>query len=320
MNAITVQNPGLYSLIVDPGRHGFGALGVPPSAALDDYACRALYHLTGNAGAPVIEAIGPRFALRFDADVTCAITGARVKAFLGESFLRPWTAFPVKRGAILRIRDVMEGFRYYIGFSGTMGITRVMGSYATNLECGFGGLNGRRLNAGDAIAIAGIHEPDERRIPGSLIPAMHAPHKLRVLAGPEADCFTEDSHRRFWERGAQTLFTVSKLSNRTGIRLEGTPLQFREDAPKSIVSEGILAGTVQVPGDGLPIIMLHERTIGGYARAAVIARADLDRLAHLAPGDFVIFEKIGLEAAEDLWKERQRRLASFQPPPPAASS
>ena len=68
MNTITVQNPGLYSLIVDPGRHGFGALGVPPSSVLDDYACRALYHLTGNADAPVIEVVGPRFALRFDAD------------------------------------------------------------------------------------------------------------------------------------------------------------------------------------------------------------------------------------------------------------
>jgi len=313
MNTITVQNPGLYSLIVDPGRHGFGALGVPPSSALDDYACRALYHLTGNADAPVIEVVGPRFALRFDADVTCAITGARVKAYLDESFVQPWTAFPVKRGTTLRIREVAEGFRYYIGFSGTMAVTRVMGSYATNLECGFGGLNGQRLNAGDAIALTGIHKPDGKPIPGSLIPPMHPPHKLRVLEGPEADYFTEDARSRFWERGAQTLFTVSRLSNRTGIRLEGTPLQFQEDAPKSIVSEGILAGTVQVPGDGLPIIMLHERTIGGYARAAVIARADLDRLAHLAPGDFVIFEKIGLEAAETLWHERRRRMVSFQP-------
>ncbi len=312
MNAITVQNPGLYSLIVDPGRHGYGDAGVPPSSALDDYACRALYHLTGNAGAPVIEAVGPRFALRFDADVTCAITGARVNAFLDASFVRPWTAFPVKRGTTLRIREVVEGFRYYIGFSGTMGIPRVMGSYATNLECGFGGLNGQRLNAGDAIAIAGIHEPDEKRVPGSLIPPMHASHKLRVMAGPEADYFTEDSRCRFWERGAQSIFTVSRLSNRTGIRLEGTPLQFQEDAPKSIVSEGILAGTVQVPGDGLPIIMLHERTIGGYARAAVIARADLDRLAHMAPGDFVIFEKIDLKMAEALWREKQGRIASFQ--------
>ena len=312
MNAFTVQNPGLYSLIVDPGRCGLGAAGVPPSSALDAYACRALYHLTGKAGAPVIEAVGPRFALRFDADVTCAITGARVTAYLDESFVKPWTAFPVRRGSTLRVREVTEGFRYYIGFSGTMAVDRVMGSYATNLECGFGGLNGRRLNAGDTIAFAEILEPEGQRIPGNLIPSMRAPHKLRVMAGPEADYFTEDSRRHFWERGAQTLFTVSRHSNRTGIRLQGTPLHFRENAPKSIVSEGILAGTVQIPGDGLPIIMLYERTVGGYARAAVIVRADLDRLAHLAAGDFVLFERIGLEEAEALWRERQSRLTSFR--------
>lgn len=312
MNMLTVQNPGLYALIVDLGRFGHAAAGVPSSSALDAYACRALYHLTGNGDAPVIEAIGPGFALHFDADVTFAITGARVKAFLGESFVRPWTAFRAKRGSVLHVREVTEGLRYYVGFSGTPGMARVMGSYATNLECGFGGLNGQPLKAGDAIVFDGVLEPDVKLIPGSLIPAMHPPHKLRVMEGPEAGYFAEESRRLFWEKGAQTLYTVSGLSNRTGIRLEGTPLLFGADVGKSIISDGIVAGTVQIPGDGLPIIMLHERTIGGYARAAVIARADLDRLAHLAAGDFVIFERIGLEEAEALWKEKQSRLASFQ--------
>jgi antagonist of KipI len=313
MNALTVQNPGLYALIVDLGRFGYAAAGVPASSGLDAYACRALYHLTGNADTPVIEAIGPGFALHFDADVTFAITGARVKAFLDESFVRPWTAFRAKRGSVLRVREVMEGLRYYIGFSGKLGMTRVMGSYATNLECGFGGVNGRPLKAGDTIDFDEVFETDAKMIPGSLIPSMHPPHKLRVLEGPEAGYFTEESRRLFWEKGAQSLFTVSALSNRTGIRLEGTPLLFGGDVPKSIVSEGIVAGTVQVPGDGLPIIMLHERTIGGYARAAVIAGADLDRLAHLSAGEFVIFEKIGREEAEALWREKQSCLASFGP-------
>jgi antagonist of KipI len=312
MKTINVRNPGLYALIVDLGRYGYGAVGVPPSSALDRYACRALYYLTDNPGAPVIEAIGPGLTLHFDADVTCAMTGARVKAFLDDSFVRPWTAFKAKRGSVLQVKEVMEGLRYYVGFAGTLAMTRVMGSYATNLECRFGGANGNPLKAGDAFVFDEIREPDARLIPGNLIPSMHAPHKLRVMEGPETGFFADESRRLFWEKGAQTLFTVSEMSNRTGIRLEGTPLLFREDVLKSIVSEGILAGTVQIPGDGLPIIMLHERTIGGYARVAVIARADLDRLAHLAAGDLVIFEKICLEEAEILRKEKKSRLELFQ--------
>jgi allophanate hydrolase len=96
--------------------------------------------------------------------------------------------------------------------------------------------------------------------------------------------------------------------------MEGKPLSFRPEVPKSIISEGILPGTVQIPGDGLPIVMLHERTIGGYARAATVVRADRDRLAHLQPGDLACFERITIEEAEALWREKKDRMEAFPPP------
>ncbi|MCX5827918.1 MAG: biotin-dependent carboxyltransferase family protein [Deltaproteobacteria bacterium] len=319
--AITVRNPAIFSLIVDLGRTGFGAVGVPSSSALDRYACQALYCLLDCANAPLLEVIGPKFALQFDADVICAITGARVMAFLDDAPLRPWTSFRAKKGSLLLVKEVTEGFRYYIGFAGKVKAEAVMGSYTTNLECRFGGLNGTPLKSGDILHLEESREIETNLIPLNLIPSMNSPHILRVMEGPEADSFTADSCRHFWEKGYHELFTVSTNLNRTGIRLDGTPLVFKPEAPKSIVSEGIVPGTIQIPGDGLPIIMLNERTIGGYARVAVIARADQDRLAHLKANDLVCFERIIVEEGERLWRDKQKRITQLQsltgstPPP-----
>jgi antagonist of KipI len=310
--AIIVRNPGFLSLIVDLGRTGFGAVGVPSSSALDRYACQALYCLLGIPAAPVLEVMGPKFTLQFDADVVCAITGARVKAFLNDTPLQPWASFQAKKGSLLRVKEVTEGFRYYIGFASRIKMDAIMGSYATNLECRFGGLNGTPLKSGDILHIEEPREIETNVIPMDLTPPMHSPHILRVIEGPEADSFTADSCRHFWEKGYHELFTVSKNLNRTGIRLDGTPLAFKPEAPKSIVSEGIVPGTIQIPGDGLPIIMLNERTIGGYARIAVIARVDQDRLAHLKARDLVCFERITLEEGDRLWMDKQNRIAHLQ--------
>jgi allophanate hydrolase subunit 2 len=100
--------------------------------------------------------------------------------------------------------------------------------------------------------------------------------------------------------------------NRTGIRLDGKPLAFRTDAEDSIISEGLLPGSIQVPGDGLPIIQLHERTLGGYARPALIIKVDHNLLAHLKPGDSVTFEMIGMEEAGRLFDRKIEILTSIK--------
>jgi len=310
-HAVTIRNPGLMTLIVDLGRNGYSDVGVPTSAVLDEFACRALYALLDSPDTAVLEVTGPRFALQFHDDTVCAITGARVLAFLDDKPLRPWASFHAGSGSVLRIREVREGFRYYIGFGGGIGIDKVMGSYATNLECRFGGWQGRPLVGGDILTLTPAGKAATRYFPEDMIPAMSSPHRLRVISGPESDFFTPSSLSAFWGKGGAEFFTVSTKLNRTGIRLEGPPLHFRDEAPRSIISEGILPGTVQVPGDGLPIVMLHERTIGGYARAAMVARADRDRLAHLRPGDLVGFEFISLEEAADQWREQKKTMDDF---------
>jgi antagonist of KipI len=307
---IEVLTPGWLSIIVDGGRYGYGDIGVPPSSALDKLAYNALNHLTeSNMDAPVIEVMGNDFSLKIHVDVVCAITGARVIAYIDDIPLLPWSAFMAKKGSILRVKEVEEGLRYYVGFSGFMDIDRVINSFSTNLECRFGGYKGRPLMKGDRIGLKEVRLVNEKSIPEKYIPPMGSSHMLRIIEGAEIEYFTPKSLKRLAEKKEITCYTVSAKSNRTGIRLEGEPLLFRRRVEKNIISEGILPGTIQVLGNGMPIIMLYERTIGGYARVAIIAKADLDLLAHLKPKDKVMFEMIGVEEAEKLWNTKLESMS-----------
>jgi len=310
---IEIIHPGTMTCIVDKGRYGHAAVGVPPSAALDAFAYSVLNRLLNQDGnAPAMEVMGPQFSLRFHQDVICAITGARVRATLDEQALNPWTSFWARAGSILHVSEVTEGFRYYVGFAGNLDLARVIGCFSTNLECHFGGYHGRALSSGDRIEIDGIHDIPLSVFPDNAIPLMNSPHPLHITAGPEYDYFADAAQKIFADREIRSVYVVSGNINRTGIRLEGQSLEFRDEVDKSIISEGILPGTVQIPGDGLPIIMLYERTIGGYARIARVIKADMDRLAHLKPGDYVLFEKIEMDDAESLWEKRQRKLSCLK--------
>jgi len=302
---IEVIHPGWLSLVVDAGRYGYADFGVPPSAALDSFAYKMLNILLKNPySTPAIEVMGHAFSLQIHADVTCAITGARVEATLNGEPLEPWTSFYAQKGSILKVKAILEGFRYYVGFSGKMDVEWAINSFSTNLECRFGGFKGRPFMKGDSVRIAGPRMEKSNTIHEKTIPGMEPPHVLRFVEGPEMKYFSRESLGRLFEKKALSWYNVSSKSNRTGIRLEGEPLAFKEGVEKSIVSEGILPGTIQIPGDGLPIIMLHERTIGGYARLGVISRADRDLLAHLKPGDKVTFEMVEPKEAEQLWNKK----------------
>lgn len=302
---IEVINPAWFSIVVDGGRFGCADVGVPGSAALDQFAYNLLNYLVGNdTGSPVLEVMGNEFCLGVNAEMTCAITGAQVTAYLDDRPMTPWVSFTAHKGSTLRVKEVLEGFRYYVGFSGLLDVDRVIGSYSTNLECRFGGFRGRPFIKGDTIIINNPKVIGERFIPVEVIPSMDPPHILRILEGPESHYFTPETIYRLFEKKEHSWYIVSSKSNRTGIRLEGKPLIFKKGVDKSIISEGILPGTIQVPGDGQPILMLYERTIGGYARLGMVAKVDHDRLAHLKPKDKVLFQLISVDEAERLWRQK----------------
>lgn len=302
---IEVINPAWLSIVVDGGRYNYADVGVPGSAALDQFAYNLLNYLVGNkTGTPVLEVMGNEFTVRLNCETTCAITGAQVTAYIDDNQITPWTSFTAKKGSTLRVKETLEGFRYYVGFSGLLNVDKAINSYSTNLECRFGGFRGRPLIKGDRIVLKEPKVIGERFVPEESVPSMEPPHILRVLKGPESHYFTPETINRLFEKTEHSRYIVSSKSNRTGIRLEGKPLFFRKGMDKSIISEGILPGTIQIPGDGLPILMLNERTIGGYARLGMVAKTDQDRLAHLKPKDKVFFQLIEIDEAERLWKQK----------------
>jgi len=309
---IEIINPGLQSIIVDSGRYGFSDIGVPRSSALDIFSYKAVNFLTGNEdGSPVIESIGAMLSIKFHEEMVFAVTGAWVEGVLDETPFTSWRSIKAKKGSIMKIKKVNSGFRYYIGFSGKMGIECIMGSYTTNLECSFGGLDGRPLKKGDLIRFSNIIPVDDRFIIKDAIPSMDPPHTLRIIDGPEIEYFTDDAIEKFFGKKDLLRYTVSTKSNRIGIRLEGNPVEFKEGVEKSIISEGILPGTIQIPGDGMPVIVLNERTLGGYARIASVAKVDQDLLAHLKPKDGVILKRIDIEEAEILWILKQKSIKNL---------
>ena len=131
---IEILDPGWLSLIVDHGRHGFADLGVAPSSALDRYAFDCANLLAGNPeGSPLIEVVGSGFSFRAESGLRCAVTGAKVLTLVDGNPMRPWSSFPVARGSVVKVREVEEGLRYYLAFSGVPVAEAVMGSFATHL-------------------------------------------------------------------------------------------------------------------------------------------------------------------------------------------
>lgn len=287
-----VLAPGPLTTVQDRGRVAFQHMGVPISGGLDAFALRVANRLVANAAdAAVLEStlVGPRLEVLCPADI--AVTGAATALTLNDRPEPGWTALRVGPGDILDLGAADNGCRAYLAVGGGIAVPPIMGSRATYLGGRFGGLEGRALRTGDIL----------KRGPADLLarprhlpwfPLYGTTVVLRAVPGPQDDFF-----RSALEVFFQAPYTVTAQANRMGYRLEGPVLSREPQAPASIVSEPIVAGHVQVPADGQPIILLTEQTIGGYAKIATVITPDLFKVAQAKPGDTVRFVPVTLEAA-----------------------
>jgi biotin-dependent carboxylase-like uncharacterized protein len=186
-----------------------------------------------------------------------------------------------------------------------------MGSKSTFLSGQFGGLEGRPLKKGDLLSTSGPPRPLGKigvRFPDEWIPIFERNVNLRVVPGPQDHYFTELGFRTF----QSSFYQATAQCDRMGIRLEGSKVERRSDMEESIISESLIPGSIQVPGDGKPLIILNESVTGGYAKIATIISADLPKVAQLKPGDRVRFEPIAVEEAHQLLREQEERLKNFK--------
>jgi antagonist of KipI len=294
--ALRVRRAGMFTTVQDLGREGWREQGVPVSGAADAAALRVANLVVGNPeGAAGLEftLVGPE--LEFGEDAVVALGGAEAGG------LPRWQPLTVRAGESLRLGALAGGCRGYLAISGGIAVRPVLGSRSTFTRAGLGGWCGRVLRDGDVLPIG----PGRRALPGGwrvdprMLPGYTADAEVRVVAGDQAPEFLAP-----W---AGATFRVSRLSDRMGVRLEGGPVLRR--AGGELLSAPVTPGTVQVPPDGNPIVLLADaQTVGGYPRIAHVATVDLPLVAQLRPGDRVRFREISLAEARALAVAREHSL------------
>ncbi|MCF8178281.1 MAG: biotin-dependent carboxyltransferase family protein [Sulfuritalea sp.] len=299
--------------VQDLGRPGFRHLGVPLSGALDGGLLQIANALVGNrpdAAAIELRLVGPR--LQVDAPLRIAFAGAvdgRIESTNGSTRnARAWTSHQLLAGDTLSLGPLRSGVAY-LAIAGGIDVPQVLGSRSTYTRAHFGGYKGRQLAAGDRLAAmsidqklmrSGIQQDDdggtenrELRLPD---PPHIDPSPLRVLAGPQQEHFTAQARQRLIEE----TFIVSPQADRMGLRLAGSRLDHDPQYGADIISDGVTPGTIQVPADGQPIVLLADcQTIGGYPKIATVISADLPRLGHVLPGQKLRFVEVSIQQAAD---------------------
>jgi biotin-dependent carboxylase-like uncharacterized protein len=300
--ALEVVQPGALTTVQDLGRPGHRASGLPVSGAMDAFALRVANLLVGNPeGAAALEITlrGPE--LVFLADTVVAVAGAE---FAG---VPAWRPIPVRTGERLKFGECLRGCRAYLAIAGGIDVALALGSRSTYLRGELGGYAGRALRAGDRLPAARVRADRVRagswRVSPAILPAYAAAPTLRVLAAAQ----TADVGSRFWSAE----FRVSPQSDRMGLRLEGE--QPLGGGARELMSSPVAPGTVQVPPDGRPILLMADaQTIGGYPQAAHVIGPDLPLAAQLRPGDRVRFRLVSLDEAQGLAAARERDLAHLR--------
>ncbi|HUL52653.1 MAG TPA: biotin-dependent carboxyltransferase family protein [Opitutaceae bacterium] len=324
MARIHVLKPGMFTTVQDLGRPGWQRHGVTPGGAADAQALRFANVLVGNAaGAAGLEItlVGP--TLRFAEASLVAIGGAESDVAAGGVRLPAWRPIRLEQGAEVAFGVLRTGCRSYLAVAGGIAVPRVLGGRGTHVSAGFGGLAGRALRAGDVLK-SGPASAWARRLAAALAhrgtvsaarweigmgarPSYAAAPIVRVVRGAQWDWFSAGSRERF----LQDRFTVLPRSDRMGLRLTTAAPGLVADGRREMVSEGVATGTVQVPPDGQPIVLLADRqTIGGYPKIANVASIDQSLLAQLRPGDTVGFREVSLAEAHELWLAAERQFAT----------
>lgn len=304
---LRVLAPGFGATVQDLGRFGGRHLGVPPSGALDDYAHRVANWLVGNdASCATLEI--PMVGLRIEClePAEIAVTGARMGLWINGAPRPQWTSLRVRPGDMLELGLAENGSRSYLACNGGIAVPPVLGSRSTYLGGKLGGLAGRTVEAGDLLpAGGGPLLSRTRRLPWT--PLYPERIVLRAIAGPHAQLFRQRLDDFF-----AAIYTVDSRSNRMGYRLQGPEVARDPGAPESIVSEPVVAGNVQIPADGQPILLLREQTIGGYAAIATVISADLWRVGQAKPGDTIRFVQVTLEEGQRIAREWRMFLAETE--------
>lgn len=309
--AFRVITPGLFTTLQDLGRIGFGSSGVPRSGAMDPYSFRLANIMLGNTqncAALEMTFLGPE--LEFCGDLSFAIAGGDLGARLNGIELPPFGAWRARQGDLLSFKGG-KGVRAYLAVPSGFQAPLVMGSRSTYFKANLGGFKGLPLQKGACLET--VDRANSLFSWQGELPLWGYPNltsldaEIRVILGPQKDYFSDEQIQCFLSEE----WAVSKDFDRMGYRLEGSPI--KHIAAQEIISDGIISGAIQIPGHGLPIILLADaQTTGGYPKIATIISADLGFLAHRQRGDKIKFRQVDFLTAQEALIILENNLARIE--------
>lgn len=283
MSAVTVVDPGVHTTVQDLGRRGFAHLGVPPAGALDPLSAALANRLVGNPDdAAVLECVLRGPVLQLDSSRAVALVGA------------PSVGLPAQRVSVvsdLRVGALRGGLRSWVAVAGGIATEVVLGSRSCDTLTGLGG---GPLHAGAVLAL-GVPRADAPDVGPVEWPPLPRDGVVTVRVAPGPEHAAVSVPLDGW--------TVDPRSDRTGLRLAGAPALGAADA--RVESFGLVAGAVQVPPDGQPVVLLaNHQVTGGYPVPLVVIAADVGLLAQARPGQRVRFTPVDVSTARDAWRLR----------------
>ena len=298
-NYFEIIRAGVNTTFQDKGRSNLYHIGIPFSGAMDNRNYLLANKLVGNKlDLSVIEFAYQGPLLKYNGEkVNIAITGDvifKVKKKDYEIKRNCYESFTIEDGDEIDILSTNKSVYGYLAISGEFDLKLQWGSCSINTKANIGSNEGKKLENNQKIYISKINLNHEKKKINYLNSKIE---NIRVIRGTNFDYFSEEGKKIIFEKE----FTVSKLSDRMGMRLEGPKIE--NIVNTNIKSEGLLKGVIQVPADGNPIIMLSDHgTIGGYPKIGVVASVDYDRLVQISPGSKIKFKEIELSDAEILFK------------------
>ena len=299
INNFEIIRAGVNTTFQDQGRSNLYHIGIPFSGAMDNRNYSLANKLTGNKlTSPVIEFAYQGPHLKYTGEkINIAVTGDVVFKIIKsgtEIDGNCYESYQIESGDQINLISTNKSVYGYLAIGGGLDLKLQWNSCSINTKANIGSNDGKKLENGQKINILNINSDQSKRKTNYINSKVE---NIRVIKGPNFDYFSEEGKKIFFEKE----FTVSKLSDRMGMRLEGSKIE--NIVNTNIKSEGLIKGVIQVPADGNPIIMLSDHgTVGGYPKIGIVASVDYDRLVQISPGSKVKFKEINLSDAETLFK------------------
>lgn len=306
MTALLIKACGPMTSLQDMGRSGGGRSGISRSGAMDRLSLAQANALVGNApdeGAIELMLAGASFEVT-GGPARIALAGAAMPIQVDGIPLPASTSCTVREGGTVTIGAAGAGIYSYLAVAGGFDVARQMGSVALQPRARIGGLDGRPFQPGDRVRLRSHDDPAG---PEHVLPPWQPDDEpIRVVLGPQDDLFTAEGVGTFLASG----YTVSEEADRMGYRLTGPKIEHLRGY--NIVSDGLVAGSIQVPGSGMPIVMMSDhQTTGGYPKIATVLSVDRGRLAQRRTGSSVRFAAVGIEEAQELLRARNAGIEAL---------